>query len=437
MRPGHRLTTHCLVALLVYVVQAELSKAEPPLPAGVAPTRPADDLIESWKRRRAEFGWFRQHSKVPCVGWPRFVPDRLVKPDRITSADIPAFQFQVFVADELEKLPDLAQPFGIQFSLMARVPENDRVNPRPLARVDCLRRFKHLVRLKIEQLDDEELGGLIQLPQIRDLYVSGAGITDRGVKTLAGLGSVTTLFLRYAPVTDAGMDELARMKQLEHLDLFQTRVTDAGLAPLAKLPKLLQLDLEGLPITDRGLTILSDTNGLESLGLVESQVTDEGMSILARIRSLREVDLSQTAITDGGLERLAESAGIHGIRLNYTRVSDIGMQSLPKMSGLTSVDVAHTAVSDVGLAELARLPNLESLDIGSTMVTDAGMATLASFPKLKEVHVSGNEGRITLKGLLQLSKVKQLKRVTGAYGLIGNDEAGALNEALPHVDKDY
>jgi internalin A len=438
MRPVHRLATHCLVALVVSAAQAQLSKADdPPLPADAAPTRPADDLLQRWKDGRAVFGWMRQqHTILLGVGWPRFVDARVVKPERIRSTDVPGFQFQFPVDYELEALPDLEQPFGLNFSLKERVPEKDQVL-RPLARVDCLRRFKHLVQLDIAELTDEELGVFIQLPQIRDLTVRGDGITDRGVKTLAGLGNVTTLFLQDTPVTDEGMNELVRMKQLERLDLFETRVTDAGLAPLAKLPKLRELDLEGLPITDRGLTILADTNSLESLRLVDTNVTDEGMSILARIRSLRDVNLSATDITDRGLERLAESANIHAIRLKRTRVSDVGMQSLAKMSGLTHVDISQTAVSDDGLAELARLPDLESLDIGYTMVTDVGMGRLASFPKLKEIHFLGNEGHITLRGLLKLSKVKHLKRVTGAYGLIENDEAGALNEALPHVDKDY
>ncbi|MCY2928408.1 MAG: hypothetical protein NTV86_02730 [Planctomycetota bacterium] len=66
-----------------------------------------------------------------------------------------------------------------------------------------------------------------------------AGVTDAGVKRLAGFPRVTRLsLLGCAQVTDEGVKALASLPKLEWLELSDTRVTPAGLASLrAALPK--------------------------------------------------------------------------------------------------------------------------------------------------------------------------------------------------------
>ena len=88
------------------------------------------------------------------------------------------------------------------------------------------------------------------------LDLGGTGVTDAGLKELAGFKSLQTLNLRGTQVTDAGLKELAGLKSLQSLDLGFNRVTDAGLKELAGLKSLQELYLYGTRVTDKGVAEL-------------------------------------------------------------------------------------------------------------------------------------------------------------------------------------
>ena len=52
------------------------------------------------------------------------------------------------------------------------------------------------------------LGALLKL------NLNGSGVTDEGLKSLAGLKDLTTLYLSATEVSDAGMKEIAKLKNL-------------------------------------------------------------------------------------------------------------------------------------------------------------------------------------------------------------------------------
>ncbi len=81
--------------------------------------------------------------------------------------------------------------------------------------------------------------------------LSFTGLTDAGLKDLAGLKQLQKLVLSGTSVTDAGMQELAGLKQLQKLELLNTEVTDAGLKELAGLKQLHMLDLSSTKVTER------------------------------------------------------------------------------------------------------------------------------------------------------------------------------------------
>ena len=99
------------------------------------------------------------------VGWLRVTQD--VSHQFVTQAgkpgDVPAFRFRVWQAGRLAKLPAPATAFG--------------------------------------------------------LYLRGTGVTDTGLKELAGLKSLHMLHLSRTQVTDAGLKELAGLKRLHMLYL--------------------------------------------------------------------------------------------------------------------------------------------------------------------------------------------------------------------------
>jgi hypothetical protein len=91
---------------------------------------------------------------------------------------------------------------------------------------------------RVDDLRDDDLGPLAQLP-----YTERIKFDD-------------------SPIGDAGLAPLAGLKHLKELSLRGTKITDAGLVHLQKLPALTELDLERLPITDAGLPALGPIKSL-------------------------------------------------------------------------------------------------------------------------------------------------------------------------------
>ncbi len=117
-------------------------------------------------------------------------------------------------------------------------------------------------------LSDADVPCLLALPHLRQLKLSGAGLTNaaaRQVSTIAGLGELSLLD---AQIDDAGLKQLAKLKHLSLLSIRRSsQVTDRGLAYLGQLPKLTKLGLLEVGITNRGLEELQGLAQLRMLDL--------------------------------------------------------------------------------------------------------------------------------------------------------------------------
>ena len=70
-------------------------------------------------------------------------------------------------------------------------------------------------------------------PTLRHLDLCAQGITDAGVRRLAGLPNLQTLWLSQTRITDASVDTLAGIGTLRELALGGTRMTAEGKLRLA------------------------------------------------------------------------------------------------------------------------------------------------------------------------------------------------------------
>jgi cytochrome b561 len=86
-------------------------------------------------------------------------------------------------------------------------------------------------------------------PQLIDLNLRHAGITDAEAHTIAGFSHLRRLRLEENAITDAGAKEIAGLKDLNYLNLTNTKITDAGFAQLAALPMLEDFYFWGTAVT--------------------------------------------------------------------------------------------------------------------------------------------------------------------------------------------
>lgn len=82
------------------------------------------------------------------------------------------------------------------------------------------------------------------------LELSGTGITDEGLRHLAGLPGLKRLYLSRTSISDAGLAHLGSLRELEYLNLYGTQVSSAGLEHLKPLPRLRQLYLWQTQVTE-------------------------------------------------------------------------------------------------------------------------------------------------------------------------------------------
>jgi internalin A len=95
-----------------------------------------------------------------------------------------------------------------------------------------------LPAFRFREFNAEVVGRLPHPVRAFGMDLTGAKVTDAGLKELVGLKSLQILILGDAEVTDDGLKELADLKGLQTLILGDTQVTGGGLTELQKkLPR--------------------------------------------------------------------------------------------------------------------------------------------------------------------------------------------------------
>ncbi len=328
--------------------------------------------------------------------------------------------------------------------------------------------------------DDEDLKPFETLTELRCLSLDNTNITDEGIAHLKGsihlqslslftehgtskicgeglyhvknLPQLEELRLHNAPITDAGLAQLGELAQLKALHLSNwasewpsdqpPRVTDAGLRHLGKLTKLESLNLtgtymNGTLMTDMSLEHLKELTALRSLVLTWTDVTHAGLRHLTGLTELRELQLSGKHLIGPGLKHLKElkrlsilclSEGIIGegnfdatydkylvhlagltrierLALSGYSVTDAAMKYVAVMPNLQDLSLnAAMGVTDGGLERLKKLNNLRSLDLSSCGgITDSGLENLKRFTHLESLNLS-NTPRLTTAGVAKLQQ---------------------------------
>ena len=169
---------------------------------------------------------------------------------------------------------------------------------------------------------DEALASFIKTygDRLAGLYLSNTGITDAGLRHLAGLPNLRDLFLgnidsRYSrPGTTLPLNT----------------ITDAGLIHLKGLTNLRALNLGGLPVSDEGLDVLKDLPNLGGLYLDRTKVRGPWFGRLKSLPGLAVVYLDGSAMTDEGLSHLKGASNLQFLSLVDVPLTGAGID-LPEV----------------------------------------------------------------------------------------------------------
>jgi len=203
------------------------------------------------------------------------------------------------------------------------------VLPQELAEIDGLKRLSvgdgqtpdgrsHILEKWIENWTV-----LLQLPELKELYLSDTGLDD--ISVVRNCTKLVSLDIRYFKGEELG--------------------------PLSGLSALSNLNLGSTPVSD--LDPLSGLSALSSLSFGNTQVSDLGP--LSGLSALSSLSLDGTRVSDFG--PLSGLSALSSLSFDRTQVSDL--DPLSGLSALSSLSLAHTQVSDMSV--LLSLPVFASL----------------------------------------------------------------------------
>ena len=243
--------------------------------------------------------------------------------------------------------------------------------PTGLSYLGGLHSLEKLAIRSGDPLPDADLASLESLTCLKDLTVSGSGVTDRG---LAAIGKLEQLErLQLSTVTRSGLNHLNGLSNLQYLhvtawgDAAKAASADELTLDLSGLAKMREFCLFGLPLHDDDLAFLRRLPLLETLMIQPS-----------------------SSLTGASLHHLRELPELH--RLWVFGLSNCTVQDLTSLSDLQNLRELRIAgdITDAALATLAGPQCLNSLvvetdaPIRQETVTDLAK----SHPSLEYVHIN-------------------------------------------------
>ncbi len=211
-----------------------------------------------------------------------------------------------------------------------------------------------LLRLSIRDVNtnDEGLKNICKISTLEHLQLDGnPNITDEGYSHLPELKNLYLITFRNIHVSDRLIKTLLSMKSLTKAYIIDTDITDKQLEMLAQSKTIHEFHLEkNSKISAVGMKYLISMPKLNSLDLrAEKWLKDEDLKMLKRIEHKFYIDLEDTNVTDVGMKTLAETKA-------------------------SSIDIARTSVTDAGLMELVKAKNLKEIRINiGEILTPAGI----------------------------------------------------------------
>jgi|GEM_PF-2601991 Leucine-rich repeat (LRR) protein len=157
------------------------------------------------------------------------------------------------------------------------------VNQQRFSLLDRMTGWGDAVHVELEgsRTRDQDVERLVeslsQLGSVKYLNLSGTGVTDGCLPSVAELTGLSSLQLANTRVRGHGFERLQALKLLHEVNLDGTLIDDAGVASLARIPNLTTLNIDNTNVTNEGVMHLSRLSGLETLSAANTGLTESGV----------------------------------------------------------------------------------------------------------------------------------------------------------------
>jgi len=252
------------------------------------------------------------------------------------------------------------------------------------------------------QMTDEILADIARVDGVVGLQLNGSrGVTDDGLRQIAGMARLRRLGLNGTSITDAGLDALGHLPALEDLSLNGTAISDAGAPALAHCHTLVRLDLGWTNTGDGAIRFLAGLRGLTHL-TSGARVTDAGIPLLHDIpafktwqggdvwNGLTSYDSQPNHLTlrgpftDRGMEHMRGLDGLAGLNIDDSNLSITGAALVPLIA-LPHLTWLAADAKDDWMPSIAQMPSLRFLGIQDTSAGDDGFEAVSRSQSIERI----------------------------------------------------
>jgi hypothetical protein len=345
------------------------------------------------------------------------------------------------------------------------------VTPKGWKVLNALEKLEEMRLSDDVRLDAENLGGITQLPRLRDLELSTDGnglaalstcatlenLEIEGASSLADLSAFKRhpklrrlVFENCPAINDDTLALVAAVQHLEVLTLCRCEnATDKGVAKLAKASTLKSLSLNSLKLECTCLAAFVEFERLEQLSLSGVECSSANLAGIGLLRGLKQLHISATNKVPVEITKKIvsaprlESVSFYGLEFNeaafaelarrdgvaYIRIMDCegvdsnGVRHLAGLTHLRELDLCDCAtVGDKALKALVACEELESLGLRGSGISDAGLAYLKKLRRLSQLNIDGTG--VSHVGVKEVCKSASLMELH----LIDCPNVGAVSE---------
>lgn len=222
-------------------------------------------------------------------------------------------------------------------------------------------------------------------------------------------------------------------------------LTDSDYIFIGSMKTLQSISISGKPMLDRHLEMLSGLSQLESFQINGTQLTDDGYRHFGAFPNLRRLSLFHPSrdvagFTGAGLEHLKSMPKLRRLTFAGATAGDEAFDAVGKLTQLDEFSQWHNWESPDAVKSLVGL-KLKSLKMGQRLpnwrddrppsLSDATLAEIARMRSLETIELQ--EARLTLKGLMQLKSLPNLRTLKLKWIDVSESEISELKQSMPGV----
>jgi hypothetical protein len=206
-----------------------------------------------------------------------------------------------------------------------------------------------------------------------------------------------------------------------------------NLSLLKTLPaeRFVALDLSKLPLSSSQIKGLSHLEKIQRLNLENTEVDDNAFSEIATLKNLECLLFQSTQLKGTGFSKLMNLPKLRSLTIGHNQLSNANFKDLKHLTKLRTLQISDAQINDQSLKDIATIDQLEALDISNNKkISDNGIMQLAKLKKLKRLELRGL--KISSKSILALSQC-HLKHLECQQENYTADETQAIQKTFPGI----